>query len=242
MRPAKLDFQGGSLEVDLELDLVEAPFLSLDVDGRNLDPWTSLQLEQDDEDIQGRVDLAVHLETRGTGPRELAKNAEGSLHLEARNGRVRTTMLRFLFADVIGWATDLTTGNRYEQIECAAADLGIENGVISGQKMFIESKSFGVTGQGTVDLLEEQVDVVFLPRRKSSLFKSVTPVNIKGPLRNPSVSTIPWKVAATAYGGYALAPVYLGLSVTRKITGDLLKKPASLCDEFLAHKADGPEP
>ena len=110
LQPAFLDFHRGNLRMAMDLDLNETPSIIMTLEGNELDPWAALHLTREKGQVQADVDLSAHLETTGRSPRELAKNASGQFHIDAKNGRIRTTMLNFLFVDLIGWATNLTTG------------------------------------------------------------------------------------------------------------------------------------
>ena len=106
--------------------------------------------------------------------------------------------------------------------------------MVSIEDFFLDSKSFSVTAHGSADLVNNQIDAVVLPRKRSTLFNNVTPVKINGPLNSPSVSTIPWRVAATTYEEFALAPVVIGLSVTKMITDKFRSKKLSPCEQRVA--------
>ena len=50
------------------------------------------------------------------------------------------------------------------------------------------------------------MDMTLLPRQKKSLFSELSPVHIKGPMRDPEVTALPVKSAVTSLGTLALVP------------------------------------
>jgi hypothetical protein len=60
-----------------------------------------------------------------------------------------------------------------------------------------------------LNLVDELIDITLLPRKKK-LFTSVTPVKIRGDLRNPTISAIPARAASKEIAAFTLVPqIYL---------------------------------
>ena len=68
-------------------------------------------------------------------------------------------------------------------------------------------------GMMLADLGAETIDAVFLPKQKRKLFKSISPVKLKGDMRDPDVTAIPAKEAARNIGALVLVP-YVAIPVT----------------------------
>ena len=86
--------------------------------------------------------------------------------------------------------------------------------------LFIDVKAISIAGEGTIDLANEEIDYVFLPKKKSNIFNNADPVNIKGPLSDPSVTTLPVKSAIITYGSLFFAPyLFVGGYATSMISG-----------------------
>jgi hypothetical protein len=117
-----------------------------------------------------------------------------------------------LFVDIVGWGLNLVKHSKYVPINCGIADYSIRKGVVSTDAFFIDTKNITVTGEGTVDLGKEEVDYVFIPRKKSRKILKAEPVKISGPLNDPSVRAVPVKSAALTFGTLIFAPyVFVGL-------------------------------
>ena len=50
------------------------------------------------------------------------------------------------------------------------------------------------------------MDMTLLPKQRKTLFSDLSPVHIKGPMRDPEVTALPVKSAVTSLGTLALVP------------------------------------
>ena len=125
---------------------------------------------------------------------------------------MRRSLIDLLFVDVVGWSINFVKDSKYVPINCTIADYSIRKGVVSTDAFFIDTKNITVTGEGTVDLGKEEIDYVFLPRKKSRIILKAEPVKVKGPLNDPSVTAVPVKSAALTFGTLIFAPyVFVGI-------------------------------
>ncbi|MEE8620932.1 MAG: AsmA family protein, partial [Syntrophobacteria bacterium] len=207
--PAHLVYPKGKLDIDLELDVRDHPRLTFKALGENLDPWRTLNIQQEKNRFAARLDIDVSLSTSGLSPHELAANSEGSIYITMQNGQISSALIKLVFADIVGWAWQKTKGEKYNDIDCGVADYSIEQGVISTKGFILDTKTVTITGTGTIDLGREKIEYVLLPKKKSLRIYKADPVKIKGSLNNPKVKGIPWKSAATTVGkigGVIIAP------------------------------------
>jgi len=214
--PAHLVYPKGKLEMDLQLDARDHPQLTFKALGKNLDPWLTLNIQQEKKRFEARLDIDVSLDTSGLSPHELAANSEGSIYITMQNGKVSATLVDLVFADIAGWAWKKTKGRKFDDIDCGVADYSIEQGVISTKAFILDFETATITAGGTIDLGREEIEYVLLPKKKSLRIYKADPVKIKGPLNDPKVKTLPWKSAATTVakiGGIIFAP-YIFIPLT----------------------------
>ena len=74
--------------------------------------------------------------------------------------------------------------------------LNFENGDGPIQILYLDTPGVRARAYGSINLASETVDIVIKPESKRRLFGSSSPVRIKGPLNDPSVSKIPANEAA----------------------------------------------
>ena len=73
-------------------------------------------------------------------------------------------------------------------------------------------------GRIDLDLRDETLDAVLLPRQKRRLFSQINPVSLSGPIRKPGVVAIPAKAAIQEIGILALSPtIYLSSRLLEKV-------------------------
>jgi hypothetical protein len=235
--PAHLVYQKGKLEMDLELNARDHPRLTFKAFGENLDPWRTLNIQQEKQRFAARLDIDASLSTSGLSPHELAANSEGSIYLTLQNGKLPAPLIDLVFWDVAGWAWKKATEQRYYDFNCGVADYSIEQGVISTEAFILDAEHITITGGGTIDLGGEKVEYVLLPKKKTLLIKKASPVKIKGPLNDPKVKTLSWKSAGTTAGkvaGIIFAPfIFIPLTAADYAAGKVKSKDGeSACLEY----------
>jgi hypothetical protein len=224
--PASLVYPKGKLDMELELDARDVPRLTFTAQGENLDPWRALNIEESKKDIAAEMDVDMSFNSSGLTPHELAANSQGSIYITIQNGKLRTVLTDLVFADIAGWAWHKTSGKRFVELDCGVSHYSIEKGIISTKALFLETKNISVTGQGTIDLGQEEIKYVLLPKKKTRLIHKADPVHIEGPLNDPSVKALPLKSAVTTYGiygGMVLAPfIFVPLAAADQVAGRMI--------------------
>ena len=220
--PARLVYPKGELNFDIGLDLREQPKLRLEANGKNLNPWLTLDMAAPSANagFDTNLDVEVKVTSSGSSEKELAANLQGEIYVNMKNGKMRRSLLDLVFLDFIGWTVTKIGSEKEVDVECGVADYSIKDGILNTKGLFIDTKSITIAGEGTIDLASEKIDYVFLPKKKSALIKSADPVNIKGPLNNPSVTTMPFKTAITTYGSLFFAPyLFVGVYAVDLLSG-----------------------
>ena len=222
VRPAAFVYTEGTMDLELEVDTRDTPAMVLKATAKDVNPWRGEQSggPGDEKYENASYDIDLSLGTSGNSAHELASNAEGDIYLTVQDGWLRRSLVDMLFVDLAGWSINLVKGSKYAPVNCGVADYSIRQGVISTNAFFIDAKNITVTGEGTIDLGKEQVDYVFIPRKKSRIILKAEPVKVKGPLNNPSVKAIPVKSAALTFGTLIFAPyVFAGMVATDYASG-----------------------
>ena len=235
--PARFVYAKGKLEMDFELDGREHPRLTFSASGEHLDPQRALDMEGYKEDFRTDINVEMSFSTSGLTPHELAANSQGSIYITMQNGKIGAPLIDLVFWDVAGWVWHKTTEKNYYDIDCGVADYTLDKGVVSTKAFILDSQNVTITGGGTIDLGGEKVDYFFVPKKKSLYIKKADPVNIKGSLNDPEVSTIPWKSAAliaAKVGGIIFAPyIFIPLTAADYLAGQVkIKNGKSACLEY----------
>ncbi len=243
VHPATLVYPKGEANLDVQLDARDALKLRFTMDGENLDPWRGLNLFASDSASaykaeNAALDVKISLGSSGDSPHQLASNLQGEFYAAVRNGKISQSKLRLLFVDVIGWAADLKE-QRYDQMNCGVADFGVQQGVVTTDALFMDMPDITIAGEGTIDLGQERIDYVFIPKKKSRLIAKAEPVHVRGPLNDPRITAIPAKslaVQAGKLGTLLFAPyVFAGILAGEYASGELKRggDDASVCLKYL---------
>jgi hypothetical protein len=164
----------------------------------------------------------------------MAANAQGEFYVTMKHGKISRSKLDLLFVDIVGWASERVK-QRYFDINCAIADYSIRQGLVSTNAFFMDTEDITIAGEGTIDLGREQVDYVFIPRKKSRLIGRAEPVKIRGALNDPSIEAIPVKSAALTFGTLIFAPYVFAGMVAADYAQDKLdsgKGDSSVCANY----------
>ena len=171
----------------------------------------------------GYANYHYDLRTRGTTPHELAANLNGSVALALENLRIPTHYVRALSVDVFGWALGKAAQDiQYSNLNCVLARFDIEDGVATSRLLAADGPGLAVEGKMTLDLGEETIDAVFLPKQKQKVFSRIAPVELSGDMRSPVVAAIPAKEAITSIGTLVLVPyVAIPVKLFEKLWGSV---------------------
>ena len=215
--PAQLVYPRGKLDFDFELLTAGNPRFHFKAYGEDINPRQTLnmQVTNGKTDFDADIDVNLELTAAGASQHQLVSNLEGDIYITITNGRLRRSLVDMLFVDLIGWTTSQVSTEKYIPLTCGVADYSVRDGVISTDAFFLDTNRISITGDGSIDLVNERIDYVFLPHKKSRVIIKADPVKVKGPLNNPSVEAIPWKSAAATYGGLLFAPyIFVGLTIS----------------------------
>jgi uncharacterized protein involved in outer membrane biogenesis len=223
--PLRLNYGDKSLDARLQLDSNNTPSLTFTASALDLNPWRHLGTQDDRLASGANLHIDVDVNTTGNSAHELASAAEGKVFVSMEYGRINYELLDLLFVDVIGWAANKMSKDKYKKINCGVADFTINDGVVATRAFLIDTDDYTVTGEGTVDLGQETVDYVMLPKKKSRVVVKAEPVKITGKLSDPDISALPIKSAAATYGSLIFGPVvFAGVFASQEILGRLNKK------------------
>jgi hypothetical protein len=116
----------------------------------------------------------------------------------------------------------------------------IDQGIARSTLLHADGPNLSIDGTATLDLGQETIDLVLLPKQKQRLRKDSGALTVNGPLRNPQVETSTGGAVAATVGGVILipeiiVPVFLVEQVWKLVSSD----DDTGCTEYLeAHNID----
>lgn len=207
IRPFALSYQGNAVNGSLTLDASQdkAP-LSVELSGQDIDYGSLIAAATGDETLSGTLDLNTDLSGSGASVREIMASLDGDLRIASEDGRIESGALGFLSGGVLDAVPFLGGGNDAQALECAVIDFAIEDGIAAPRALLVETGGLNIVGSGVVDLREEQLDLLFDPRAKSTSLVSMAEVGIRvsgtflAPAFGPDSASVAKSVGKTALG------------------------------------------
>ena len=171
----------------------------------------------------------------GATLRELAGSLDGYTRVNAGQGKVRPTALKFFTGDflsqVLNTVNPFSKTDKYTNLQCAEALLRIKDGVITGRPALVtQTERLNIFAAGKIDLKTENlyVDLNTVPQKGLGLSLSdlINPyTNIGGTLAKPTLTLDPQ--GAMIEGGVAVATG--GISILAKRFAERYLTAADAC-------------
>jgi uncharacterized protein involved in outer membrane biogenesis len=204
--PLRLTRDGAAIMGSLIIDRTAIPAYSVELALERVNISRVLADLDIDAQHEGKFDLLLELRSRGSNPREIASNLDGTVSAfvsEARIPEAGATLnaLELLF-ELLPWVGKQDDIN----VNCAISHVNIEQGIAGVDLLYLDARQLTVIGGGSVDLGEEMLDLRLAPRPKKTRFLAHNiDMLVRGSFTSPRVtSTGATKAAATAYGKFAL--------------------------------------
>jgi uncharacterized protein involved in outer membrane biogenesis len=177
-------------------------------DAADVEPRISLKIAAEDLDIddilsylheplvaEGQLSLAVDLKSSGRSSKEMAANLSGEFGAAIEHGRVQRGV-EMIASDALDLLFTAPAKNTYTNLNCMAGRLEFQKGVGTIQILYLDTPGVRARAFGFINLASETVDIVIKPESKRRLFRRASPVQVKGPLNDPSIRKIPVNEAA----------------------------------------------
>jgi hypothetical protein len=135
---------------------------------------------------EGALLMEIHAHGRGNSLHALAAAADGRLNAQVLRGTLRASLAELAGIDLRGLGLTLTGSRREVPVSCAAADFEIHSGVMHASRLFINSESVFISGDGRVFLDPETLDIKLHGEpKKLRILRVKAPVMVQGTLLQP---------------------------------------------------------
>ena len=156
---------------------------------RGIELGQALTLLEIDQSAQGKVDIDADLRAVGDSPRSLVSALAGRLDLAMARGRIDNTLVDLLAADLVQRLMPWNADKNFSNVNCMVARFPIARGVMTAERLLLDTDKMTMGGDGTIDLARERLDLRLVPKPKDpSLFSLAVPILVEGPLNNPSAA------------------------------------------------------
>ncbi|SEI44820.1 AsmA family protein [Paraburkholderia diazotrophica] len=208
LEPLKFGVAGGSLASNIHLDGSGTPLKGrFSTEARHLKLKQLLPTVKTMQNALGEINGDAALSATGNSPAALAGTSNGEVKLLVTDGTISRLLMEAAGLNVANVVYEKLFGNRDVQINCAAGDFVVTNGVLDSRVFALDTQDAVINIDGTVSMKDESMDLGVHPHTKGfRVFTLRSPLYVKGTFKNPSVGV---NAAALALRGGAM--VGLGL-------------------------------
>ena len=190
LRLAPLDFgvAGGRIRSTVHMDArdrtirtrLQASVRQLDLGG--LFPDSTLAGQ-----AVGKIGGEFTLAGSGNSVAAMLGSADGDVAIGMGAGRISNLLVELAGLDIYEALKYLIGRDQQIPVRCAFADFGVEEGRMTARALAFDTTDTIIVGEGTIDLGEEQLDLLLRPRPKDrSILALRTPLSIGGSFADPS--------------------------------------------------------
>lgn len=138
-------------------------------------------------DAVGRIGGDFNLVGTGNSVAAMLGSANGDVAVGMGAGRVSNLLVELAGIDVYETLKYLIGKDKQIPVRCAFADFGVQGGVMESRAFAFDTTDTIILGEGTINLREEQLDLLLRPRPKDrSILALRTPLTIGGTFASPS--------------------------------------------------------
>jgi uncharacterized protein involved in outer membrane biogenesis len=208
LEPLKFGVAGGSLASNIHLDGSGTPLKGrFSTEARHLKLKQLLPTVKTMQSALGEINGDAALSATGNSPAALAGTSNGEVKLLVTDGTISRLLMEAAGLNVANVLYEKLFGSRDVQINCAAGDFVVTNGVLDSRVFALDTQDAVINIDGTVNMKDESMDLGVHPHTKGfRIFTLRSPLYVKGTFKDPSVGV---NAAALALRGGAM--VGLGL-------------------------------
>ena len=189
LRLDPLDFgvAGGRIRSTLRMDArQDAITTRADISARGLELARLFPDAELTDDAIGRISGDIDLSGSGNSVARMLATADGEAMLGMGQGEISNLLLELAGLDIYEALKFLLGKDRRVAIRCAFGDFAVEDGVMTTRALAFDTADTIIVGEGTIDMGEEQLDLLLKPRPKDrSILALRSPLVIDGSFRDP---------------------------------------------------------
>ena len=199
--PARFGVAGGHMEVFSTFDgSIQPSKVTIDARLRRLDLKRFLEKSSIGQKALGPISGRVMLTGNGESFRELMASASGNSFFMMTGGEISDLTTRLAGLDVAHALAVVVRGDKPVPIRCAMLDFQGKNGQMEVQNLVFDTPTSVITGGGSIDLRDENVNIVMLPAPKNfSPLSLRSYIRVSGGFKNVSAFPDPIKTGTDSW-------------------------------------------
>ncbi|MBK4998619.1 AsmA family protein [Pseudomonas sp. S31] len=190
----------------------------------------------------GQLNGDADIRGRGNSVAALLGTANGDLRMLINDGAISRSLMEIAGLNVGNYVVDKLFGDEDVKINCAAADVGIKDGLATTRLFIFDTENAIIYIDGTANFASEQLDLKITPESKGlRLFSLRSPLYVRGPFAKPGAGVQAVPLALRGAGmvalGVAVGPAAGLLALIAPSSGDEPNQCTPLLEQMKAGKA-----
>ena len=188
LEPLRFGVAGGKLDAQIRLNGRVAPLKgNAKLTARNFKLKQLFPTFEPMKTSFGELNGDATIAGSGNSVAKLLGTANGDLKMIINDGAISRSLMEIAGLNVGNYVVGKIFGDEDVKINCAAADLGIKNGLANTRLFVFDTENAIIYIDGTINLATEQLDLKITPESKGlRLFSLRSPLYVRGTFANPS--------------------------------------------------------
>jgi AsmA family protein len=186
--PLSADLLGGKLNAHAKIDVrPEVPIAALDLKITDVELGALPRKGTGSPPIEGAMNLRVSVTGHGKSIHQVAATANGTITAILPHGIMRASLAELTGLDLRGMTLLFEKSKDEVQVRCGIASFQAMDGTLSAQNFVIDTDPVLISGEGTVNLDAETLDMQLQGHPKGvRILRLRAPLAIRGTLAKPS--------------------------------------------------------
>jgi uncharacterized protein involved in outer membrane biogenesis len=189
LEPLNFGFAGGNIVSNIKLNAKQDPIgahATISMRSIRLNKlFPTVELMKDSE---GAVGVLIKFSGRGNSVATMLATATGEGSFATSGGALSNLLIEYIGLDGGEIIKYLVVGDRETAIRCGVASFDVTDGLATSRSIVFDTVDTQIVGSGTVNLRDEQLDIVLKPHPKDvSILVVRSPVHIIGSFAKPDV-------------------------------------------------------
>lgn len=212
LEPLRFGVAGGTLDSHIRLDGGKTPLQSrAQLQARGFKLKELFPSFAPMQSSFGELNGDAAISGAGNSVATILAGANGEMKLLINDGRISRSLMEIAGLNVGNYVVNKLFGDDEVKINCAAADVGIANGLAKPRVFAFDTENAIITVDGTANFATEQLDLDITPQSKGvRIFSLRSPLYVQGTFKNPKAGVHVLPLAARGAGmvalGVAVAP------------------------------------
>ncbi len=151
-----------------------------------------------DTDIKGSLNLRGGLTARGADAEAWLASLQGSVAVALEDAVIQGAAYDVLATDLLAWLYSGAALEKSTHVTCTMAKFTLVEGIATTDSIYVESPRMIASGKGSLNLVEQTLDITLVPRSKNRLIQIPSSVTLKGPMKSPRTLVSPITATANA--------------------------------------------